>query len=151
MGRSATPATLVLGLAGVLFLLGGIGGLVGGLYLAEWIHAQLPEVTADADAIGGAAFALGVALLFVATAHLVLALGVARRWRVILLPAAVVSAGMLVAVAGWGVAALVTAAAGLAAPALMLPAGAALLLLAAAYGWATRVVIGLWGETRRPG
>jgi hypothetical protein len=115
-------------------LLAGLAGMFIGLFLAERIHALLPEeITSDAAAIGGAALALGAALLLGGVAHLVLAAAV-RRGRILV--AAIVACAVMAAILlGWAVAAVVTAAAGDAPAAGMVPAGIGLGALAVAYGW----------------
>jgi hypothetical protein len=125
---------LVLTGSGLLLLLAGGAGILAGLFLAERIHALLPtEITSDAAAIGGAALALGAALVLVGAAHLVLAAAV-RRGR--LLVAAIVACAVMAAtLLGWAVAAVVSAAAGGAPVAGMVPAGIGLGALSVAYGW----------------
>ncbi|MGH2456477.1 MAG: hypothetical protein ACRDHD_09510 [Candidatus Limnocylindria bacterium] len=150
MDGSPRPVVLVLLTGGLLLLLAAIAGLAAGLFLAEWIHRRLPEITADAAAVGGAAFALGSVTLAAAGLHLVLALATVRRRRWALLPVFIVCAAMATLGLGWAVAALVSAASGAGQPAVMLPAGAGLLVLAAAYGWAAAVAIGRWRRARRP-
>ena len=97
----------------------------------------------DVAAVGGAATAIGILLLCLAAAHLAAALGVVRSIAVLHTPAVVLCVAMAVLSAGWAVAALVSAAAGTGIPAAMLPAAAALILVALAYGWAARHLIGL--------
>jgi hypothetical protein len=131
---------LVLTGSGLLLVIVGLAGTFAGLFLAERIHALLPdEITSDAAAIGGAALALGAGLLLAGVAHLVLAAAV-RRGR--LLVAAIVACAVMAAILlGWAVAAVVTAAAGDAPAAGMVPAGIGLGALALAYAWsAARLV-----------
>ncbi|HEX2142505.1 MAG TPA: hypothetical protein VHK28_09595 [Candidatus Limnocylindria bacterium] len=148
MGRDTRLAAVVLAALGAVLLIAGVLGLAAGLYLSGWIHDRLPEITADSAAVGGAAFALGAALVGLAIVHLGLALAVVRTVRAMLLPAAVLSLGMTVAVAGWSVAALVSAAAGAVEPPPMLAAAGILALVAAAYALAARSVIRAWRSTR---
>jgi hypothetical protein len=139
VSRTTSGPVLVLVGAGILFLLGGAVGIYAGLFLAEPIHRLLPaEITSDAAAIGGAALALGGALLLTGVTHLVVS-GVLRRGRGLVAGIAL-CAVMATLALGWAVAALVSAAAGSAPPAAMLPAGIGLALVAGAYGWAAAVV-----------
>ena len=56
------PVLLLVGV-GLLLLVVSAAGVYAGLALAERIYALLPPITADANAIGGAAMALGLASL----------------------------------------------------------------------------------------
>ncbi len=96
----------------------------------------------DTAAVGGAATALGVLLLCLAAAHLAAALGLIRGVAVLHTPAVVLCLAMAVLSVAWAAAALVSAAAGTGIPAAMLPAAVVLGLVAAAYGWAARHLIG---------
>jgi hypothetical protein len=140
MWRSAGLAVLVLTGSGLLLLLAGGAGIFTGLFLAERIHALLPrEITSDAAAIGGAALALGAGLMLAGVGHLVLAATV-RRGR--LLVAAIVACAVMAAILlGWAVAALVSAAAGDAPAAAMVPAGLGLTALALAYAWSGAIIM----------
>lgn len=135
MSRGGAGAALVLSGGGVVLLLSGAAGMIAGLAFAEQIHALLPdEITSDAAAIGGAALALGGALLLGGLVHLGVASAVRRgRW---LVAGVVLCAVMATLAVGWAVTALVSAAAGTAPAAGMLPAGIGLGLVAVAYGWA---------------
>ncbi len=140
---------LVLSGCGVLLLLAGGAGIFAGLFLAERIHALLPaEITSDAAAIGGAAMALGAALLLAGVAHVVLGAAV-RRGR--LLVAAILACGLMAAILlGWTVAALVSAAAGDAPAAGMVPAGLGLAALALAYAWSAALLMARRKALRGP-
>ncbi|HEX5579074.1 MAG TPA: hypothetical protein VFY43_05345, partial [Candidatus Limnocylindria bacterium] len=70
-------------------------------------------------------------------------LGVIRSIGALHTPTVVLCVAMAVLSIGWAVAALVSAAAGTGIPAAMLPAAVALGLVALAYGWAARRLIGL--------
>ena len=135
MSRGAAGAALVLTGGGVVLLLAGAAGVIAGLAFAERIHAMLPaEITSDAAAIGGAAMALGGALLLGGLVHLGVASAARRgRW---LVAGVVLCAVMATLAVGWAIAALVSAAAGTAPAAGMLPTGIGLGLVAGAYGWA---------------
>ena len=133
---------LLLGAALVLAA-SGLAGIALGLFFAPWLYDQLPPVLIDVDAVGGAATAIGILLLGLAAAHLAAALGVIRSSPVLRTPAVVLCVAMAVLSVAWAVAALVSAAAGTGVPAAMLPAAAALGLVALAYGWAARRLIGL--------
>ncbi len=149
MSRLDAVPVLVLTGTGLLLLLAGGAGMFAGLALAERIHALLPdEITSDAAAIGGAAMALGAALLLTGVAHLVLGTAV-RRGRSLV--AAIVTCAVMAAIAlGWAVAALVSAAAGDAPAAGMLPAAIGLLGLAGAYGWSAALLMGRRRVGREP-
>lgn len=129
--------------AALLLTAAGLVGLVLGLFFAPWLYDQLPPVLIDTAAVGGAATALGVVLLALAAAHLAAALGVIHGVDFLHTPAVVLCVAMAVLSLAWAVAALVSAAAGTGIPAAMLPAAVALLLVAVAYGWAARRLIGL--------
>jgi hypothetical protein len=140
MRRGTAGAVLVLTAAGLVLLLAGGVGVFAGLALAERIHALLPdEVTSDPAAIGGAALALGAVLLLAGGLHLALAPAVrAGRWIV---GGIVVSAVMAALAVGWSITAAVSAAAGTAPAAGMLPAAIGLGLAAVAYGWSASVLM----------
>lgn len=133
---------LLLG-AALLLTAAGLVGLMLGLFFAPWLHDQLPPVLIDAAAVGGAATAIGVVLLGLAAAHLAAALGLIRGIAALRTPAVVLCVAMAVLSIGWAVAALVSAAAGTGIPAAMLPAALVLGVVAAAYGYAARRLIGL--------
>jgi hypothetical protein len=135
-------ATGLLLSAALLLAAAGLAAVAVGLFFAPWLYDQLPPVLIDVDAVGGAATAIGILLLFLAAAHLAAALGVIRGIAVLHTPAVVLCVAMAVLSIGWAVAALVSAAAGTGVPAAMLPAAAALGLVALAYGWAARRLIG---------
>jgi hypothetical protein len=140
VSRSAGLPVLVLTGTGLLLLLAGGAGIFAGLALAERIHALLPnEITSDAAAIGGAAMALGAALLLLGVAHV--GLGAAVRRGRFLVAAIVACSVMAVIMLGWAVAAVVSAAAGDAPAAGMLPAGIGLGGLAVAYGWSAALLM----------
>lgn len=144
----------VLVLVGVGVLLGIVGavGVFAGLALADRIYALLPPVNVDADAIGGAAMALGIASLLVGALHIGMAVALARtaasRSEPILVAGVALTAVMAVLALGWSVAALVSAASGSAPADAMLPAGFALLALAVVYGAAGLVILGVRGTLR---
>jgi hypothetical protein len=133
--RGTAAAAIVLAGAGALLLLAGAAGVVAGLAFADRIHAMLPaEITLDAPAIGGAALALGGALLLTGAVHEGVAVAIrSGRWLV----AGIVLCAVMAALAvGWAATALVSAVAGTAPAAAMLPAGIGLGVVAVAYGWA---------------
>jgi hypothetical protein len=149
VSRGAAGAVLVLIGAGLILGLAGVAGVVAGLGFGERIHALLPdEITSDPAAIGGAAAALGGALLLTGAIHLGLAAGIRRgRW---LVASAVLCAVMAALALGWAVTALVTAAAGIASAAAMLPAGIGLGVVALAYAWATAALLRARAGSRPP-
>jgi hypothetical protein len=133
---------LLLG-AALLLTAAGAVAICLGLFFAPWLYDQLPPVLIDTAAVGGAATALGALLLGLAAAHLAAALGVIRGVAILHTPAVVLCLAMAVLSIAWAVAALVSAAAGTGIPAAMLPAALALGLVAAAYAWAARRLIGM--------
>jgi hypothetical protein len=135
-------AVLLLAVIACLMALGGIAGVVVGVVYAEWLHSLLPPVLIDAAAVGGAATASGIVMLLLAGIHGLGAIGLARREPRALTPVAVLAAAMSLLAIGWAAAALVSAASGSGPPAAMVPAGIGLGLLALAYAWLARWVIG---------
>jgi hypothetical protein len=133
------PVLLLLGV-GLLLLVVSAAGIFAGLALAERIYALLPPITADADAIGGAAMALGLGALLAGLIHLgmaaALARGGAESGELTLVAGIALCSVMATVALGWAVAALVSAASGSAPAEGMLPAGIGLLVLAGLYGWA---------------
>lgn len=120
----------------------GVGGVVLGVRFAGWLYSLLPPVLIDVAAVGGAATASGIVLLLLAGLHALAVIGLVRRDQRALTPVAVFAASMSVLAIGWAAAALVSAASGSGPPAAMLPAGIGLGLLAVAYAWLARWVIG---------
>ncbi len=136
-------AVLLLLVIGALLAVAGAAGVVVGTVYAEWLYSLLPPVLIDAAAVGGAATASGVLLLILAGIHALGAIGLARSDQRSLTPVAALAAAMSLLALGWAAAALVSAASGSAPPALMVPAGIGLGLLAVAYALLVRWVIGL--------
>ncbi len=138
------PVLLLLGV-GLLLLALSAACIYAGLVLAEPIHALLPPITADADAIGGAAVALGIGFLLAGLLHLgmgfVLARGRSAGSELSLVSGITLCAVMAALAIAWAVAALVSAASGSAPAEGMLPAGIGLLGLACLYGWALAVLL----------
>lgn len=147
-GSASGPALLLAG-AGILLVLTGVAGVVLGLTAAERLHAMLPPITADADAVGGAAVALGVACALAGLVHLVLSVALRSPSSAALIAAIVTCAVMAALALVWAVAAIVTAAGGGPGPAILL-LGLGMALLAAGYGWAAAVLIALRRAARRP-
>lgn len=78
--RWLRPALLFLGLLLCVAAAAGIGlGLAG----AAWLRAQLPDVTADASVVGGAAVAFGAGLAILGLAHLAVGLQLDRPSRLV--------------------------------------------------------------------
>ncbi|HEY7463238.1 MAG TPA: hypothetical protein VH987_02200 [Candidatus Limnocylindria bacterium] len=127
----------------------GLLGVVVGTWQSSWLYAQLPPVLIDADAVGGAAAASGYVLLGLGVAHLASGELLRRRIGAALLPVAVLCATMALLAIGWGVASLVSAASAGGPPAILVPGGIGLGLVALAYGWSARGVIRL-REGRSP-
>jgi hypothetical protein len=133
---------------GIVLAAGGIGGIVVGGFFSAWLYGLLPPVIIDAAAVGGAATASGAALLALAVLHL---LGAALLWRGIreaLSPAAVLAAAMLVLCIGWGVAAVVSAAAGSGPGVTVVPGGSGLARVPLGIGWTARSLV---RSRERPG
>src|SRR5574338_289085 len=128
---------LLLGLVGLALLAFGALSAAVGLWFSDWLLAQLPPVTIDASAVGGAAFALGVSAAMLGAVHILMALLLARAGNRVAVAGVVLTASMAVLAVAWASAALVSAASGSAPVAQMLPAGIGLLVLAVAYAWAT--------------
>jgi len=147
MASSAHRPAMLLAAAGLVLLLICAAGVGAGLLLAERLFALLPPVTIDAAAVGGATVALGLAIGLLGVAHLLLAIGLRRGVRLVVVPSIVLCAAMAVLSLAWAVAALVSAASGSAPPAAMLVAGIGLLLVAAAYAWGGGILIGLRGRS----
>ena len=133
---------LLLAIIAAAMALAGIAGVVVGVVYSEWLYSLLPPVLIDAAAVGGAATASGFLALLLAGFHGLAAIGLARREPRALTPVAVLAASMSLLAIGWAAAALVSAASGSGPPAAMLPAGIGLGLLALAYAWVARWVIG---------
>jgi hypothetical protein len=149
--RARGPVLLLLGVGAMLAIVGGVAVFVG-VVLADRIYALLPPITADARAIGGAAVALGIACLIGALVHAGFAVALAhaggRAADALLVPAVVLCAMMAVLAGGWAVAALVSAASGVAPAYAMLPTGIGLLVLAGGYGWSAVVLLRLRRKPR---
>ncbi|HET6744666.1 MAG TPA: hypothetical protein VFH90_02325 [Candidatus Limnocylindria bacterium] len=135
-------AVLLLAVVAGLLAIAGVVGILIGVRFAAWLYSLLPPVLIDVDAVGGAATATGILLLLLAAVHALAAIGLKRRYPRALTPVAVLAASMSLLAIGWAVAALVSAASGSGPPAAMLPAGIGLVLLALAYAWVARWVIG---------
>ena len=135
-------AVLLLAVIACLMAVAGVAGVVVGVVYAAWLYSLLPPVLIDVAAVGGAATASGIVLLMLAGIHGLGAIGLARREARALTPVAVLAAAMSLLTIGWAAAALVSAASGSGPAAAMLPAGVGLGLLALAYAWVARWVIG---------
>jgi hypothetical protein len=133
-------------LAAGLLTAAGVAALVIGLFFGAWLYSLLPPILIDEQAVGGAATAIGVVLLLTGLLHAGAAVGLARGAEMLLTPAIVLCSAMSLLAIGWGVAALVSAASGSGVPAAMLPAAVGLGVVAVAYAWIARRLIGL----RRP-
>jgi hypothetical protein len=129
-------------ISGVVLTGAGLVALVVGVWLAGWLYSLLPPLIIDADAVGGATAASGYVLTGLGMAHLASAQLLRRRVGRALLPIAVLCATMTLLAIGWGVAAFVSAASGGGPPAALVPAGIGLALVAGAYAWTARGVIG---------
>jgi hypothetical protein len=135
-GSTRRPAILLAAVGG-LFVITGIAGLIGGLFLAGRLYSLLPPVNVDQRAVGGAVFALGVSIGLGGVLHLLLAVPLLHGRRGAIVPAVVLCVAMAMFAVTMAVAALVSVAAGTGVPAALMPVAIALLALAAAYAMAT--------------
>jgi hypothetical protein len=138
MARPLRRAAAIIAAAGVLLCLAGSGIAAVGLLRPDLISSQIPPGFIDTPAVGGATFALGVALLLLGLAHVGAALALRAQMKSAATVSVVLSANMGVLAFLFAVAALVSAASGSATPVLMLPAAGVLLIGAAAYAAAAR-------------
>jgi hypothetical protein len=125
----------VLLVAGAGWCLAGLAALAVSVVGTDVLLDLLPPLAVDAEAVAGAAAAIGVALVAVAMSHGVVVVGLARRvrwaWSAGILLAAVISLGL----AGTAIAAGISVAAETlaAVPGLLGGAGAA--MVAIGYVW----------------
>ncbi len=96
--------------AAVVWLVAGAAGIVVGLLGATGIQRLLPPVAVDAAAIGGAALAMGAAVLVVGIAHAAVVLALRAGHRSARSLALLLSATMGTLLVGLAVAAATTAA-----------------------------------------
>jgi hypothetical protein len=134
-------ASLLLAVAAAVWLLAGVVVIAVGLGGAPWLMAQLPPLSIDAAAVGGAAVAIGIGLVGIAVFHVAVAMGVRamRRWAVS--SGVLLSATMAVGLVAVALAAGTTLARGSPAPWLLGAAAGTAVAGAAGYAWcAVRLV-----------
>jgi hypothetical protein len=134
-------ASLLLAVAAAVWLLAGVAAIAVGLGGAAWLMAQLPPLTIDVAAVGGAAVAIGIGLVTVAVLHAAVAIG-ASAWRRWALSSGILLSGtMAVGLTALALAAGTTLVRGSPAPALLGAAAIAAFGGAAGYAWcAVRLV-----------
>ena len=143
MARPYGPSVPILLAAGVILSLAGITAAAVGWLNPHLISDQLPpEAAVDAPAVGGAAVALGVAILLLGQVHVLVAAALRRGVGVARTAAVVLAATMAMLSLGFAVAALVSIASGAAPAVLMLPATIGLAAAVIAYGATTAAIIG---------
>ena len=143
MARPPRLSLLVLAAAGVVLLVGGVAAVAVGLLNPRLISDQLPpDAAIDAPAVGGAAVALGVAVVLLALIHLVTVAALRRGIGMARTAGVVLAATMAVLSLGFAVAAVVSIASGSAPTIIMLPASVALGAAAVAYAATTMAIIG---------
>jgi hypothetical protein len=138
------------GLSVAVLLAGGIVLCLAGAAAAGvgWINPRLisdqlpPDAVIDAPAVGGAAVALGSAIVMLGLVHFVVAVALRRGIGVAPTAAVVLSATMAALSLGFAVSALVSIASGAAPAVLMLPAAIGLGGAVIAYGATTVAIIG---------
>jgi hypothetical protein len=143
MARPPRLSLLVLAAAGVVLLVCGVAAVALGLLNPRLISDQLPpDAAIDAPAVGGAAVALGVAVILLALIHLVTVAALRRGIGMARTAGVVLAATMAVLSLGFAVAAVVSIASGSAPAIIMLPASGALGAAAVAYAATTMAIIG---------
>ncbi len=137
-GRSAA----ILALGGLFLSMAGVASAAVGWLNPHLISDQLPpEALVDAPAVGGAAVALGVAVILLGLVHLLVAAALRRDVAMAPTAAVVLAATMAALSLGFAVAALVSIASGAAPTLLMLPASIGLAAAVVAYAAAAAGVI----------
>jgi hypothetical protein len=143
MARPVGLSVAVLVAAGIILCLVGVAAAAVGWFNPRLISDQLPpEAVIDAPAVGGAAVALGVAILLLGLVHVLIAAALRRGIGVAPTAAVVLTATMATLSLGFGVSALVSLASGAAPAVLMLPAAIGLGGAMVAYGAVTMAIIG---------
>ncbi len=143
MARPPGLPNAVLPAAGIVLCLAGAAAVAVGWLNPRLISDQLPpDAAIDAPAVGGAAVALGVAIVLLGVVHLAIAAALRRGIRVAPTAGVVLTATMAVLSLGFAVAALVSIASGAAPAVLMLPASIGLGAAVVAYVATTMAIIG---------
>jgi hypothetical protein len=123
-------------LAGAGWFIAGLAALAVSVVGTDMLLALLPPLAVDADAVAGAAAAIGATLVAVAMIHAVVVVGLVRRvrwaWSAGILLAAVMSLGL----AGTAIAAGVSVVAETLATGPGLLGGVGAAMVAIGYGWA---------------
>jgi hypothetical protein len=123
MARPPGLSFAVLLAAGMVLCLGGAGSVAIGLFNPRLISDQLPpDAGIDAPAVGGAATALGVAIVLLGLVHLTIAAALRREIGLAPTAGVVLATTMAILSFGFAIAALVSIASGAAPALLMLPA-----------------------------
>lgn len=143
MARPPGLSLVVLLAAGIVLCLIGLAAVAVGSLNPHLISDQLPpDAAIDAPAVGGAAVALGVAIVLLGLLHMAIAAALRRGIGVAPTAAVVLAATMAALSFGFAVSALVSIASGAAPVVLMLPASIGLGGAAIAYGATTAAIIG---------
>lgn len=143
MARLPGLSVAVLLAGGIVLCLAGAAAAAVGWVNPRLISDQLPpDAAIDAPAVGGAAVALGLAIVMVGLIHVLVAVGLRRGIGVAHTAAVVISASMAALSLGFAVSALVSIASGVAPAVLMLPAAVGLVAAVIAYGATTIAIIG---------
>jgi hypothetical protein len=143
MARPPGPSFAVLVAAGVILCLAGATAVGIGWLNPRLISDQLPpDAAVDAPAVGGAAVALGVAVILLGLVHIAIAVGLRRGVGLAPTAAVVLATTMAVLSFGFGVSALVSIASGAAPAVLMLPASIGLGVAVIAYAASSMAIIG---------
>lgn len=143
MARPSGLSIAILVAAGIILCVAGAAGVGVGWLNPRLISDQLPpDAAIDAPAVGGAAVALGVAIVLLGMTHLLIAVALRRGVGVAPTAAVVLAATMAALSFGFAVSALVSIASEVAPAVLMVPASIALGGAVIAYGAATISIIG---------
>jgi hypothetical protein len=143
MARPPALPVAVLVAAGMMLCLAGAAAVGVGWLNPRLISDQLPpDAAVDAAAVGGAAVALGTAIVMLGLTHLLVAVALRRGIGVAPTAAVVLAASMAALSLGFAVSALVSIASGVAPAVLMLPAAIGLGGAVIAYGASTVAIIG---------
>ncbi|MDP9468812.1 MAG: hypothetical protein M3P32_08775 [Chloroflexota bacterium] len=142
MGRPSGLSVVVLVAAGMILCLAGAASAGVGWLNPRLVSDRLPpDAAIDAPAVGGAAVALGVAVVMLGLIHLLVAFALRRGIGVAPTAGVVLAATMAALSFGFAVSALVSIASGVAPAALMLPASIVLGGAVIAYGATTMAII----------
>lgn len=143
MARPSRLSFAVLAAAGIVLCLAGAAAAWVGWFNPQLISDQLPpDAAVDAPAVGGAAVALGIAIVILGLIHLAVAVALRRGIGMAPTAAVVLATTMAALSLGFAVSALVSIASGAAPAVLMLPAAIGLGGAVIAYGATTVAIIG---------